>query len=191
MKKRKYLLLLLLPLLMAGCGTDEEVPSGNALNVDDYSISNTEASSTDGDFIYRLVSEKEQYPEGSPGKIFAELEYTGEQDSIDIFHAASAFFFPIEEKTRNYNIHYVMDEPLVTTTLTKGQPLREPYVGSSGYSDQDDAAYTEFIQQVMNNQFPKGYYIVNGYVDFYTETEDAVKTDYEIHAEIDFKIVEK
>lgn len=191
MKTYSYLPLLVPVFLMAACGTGEENSSGNTVPGDEYSVSNTEASATEGDFIYRLVSEKEEYVSGSPVEVYAELEYVGDEESIEIFHAGSAFYFPMEEKTRGYQLDYPMIEPLLTTTLTKGEPLRESYSGSGGYSDQEDAAYIEFMQQVMDNEFPEGYYIVNGYADFYTETPDGNSTDYEIHAEVDFKVIEE
>lgn len=191
MKARSHLPLLLLALMLAACGTDDETSTSNTASVKDFSVKNTEASATEGDFIYRLVSEKEEYASGGPVEIYAELEYIGDQDTIDIFHAASPFYFPIEEKTRDYQIYYGMEEPLITTTLTKGEPLREQYTSSGGYSDQEDDAYIEFTKNIMSKQFPEGYYVVEGYADFYTETPDNGQTNYEIHAEIDFKVVDK
>lgn len=191
MKNITFPAILLLVPLIASCGTGGDTPADTTVSVDDYSVSNTDAAAEDGDFIYRLVSEREEYASGGPVEIYAELEYVGEEDSIDIYHAGSAFFFPMEEKTRGYQLDYPMEEPLLTKTLTKGEPLREQYSGSGGYSDQEEAAYIEFMQQVMNNEFPQGYYIVDGYADFYTETPDGAQTDYEIHAEIDFKVIDE
>lgn len=191
MKKIIYVSFLLLTIPLAACGTGEDTTADTSASVDDFSVANTEASATEGDFIYRLVSEKEEYASGGPVEIYAELEYVGEQDSIDIYHAGSAFFFPMEEKTRGYQVDYPMIEPLLMTTLTKGEPLRESYTGSGGYSDQEDAAYIEFMKQVINNEFPEGYYVVNGYADFFTETPEGVQTAYEIQAEVDFKVVEE
>lgn len=191
MKKFTFPALLLLVPLMAACGTGGDTPADAIASIDDYAVSTTEATAEDGDFIYRLVSEREQYSSGGSVELYAELEYVGEQDSIDIYHAGSAFFFPMNEQTRGYQLDYPMEEPLLTTTLTKGEPLREQYSGSGGYSDQEEAAYIEFMQQVMNNEFPQGYYVVDGYADFYTETPDGVQTDYQIHAEIDFKVVDE
>ncbi|HSJ36962.1 MAG TPA: hypothetical protein VK945_01965 [Planococcus sp. (in: firmicutes)] len=191
MKKINHLPLLLLALLLAACGTGGDTPADTTTSIDDYSVSTTEASSSEGDFIYRLVTEQEEYTSGGPIELYAELEYVGEEASIDIYHAGSAFFFPMEEKTRGYQLDYPMEQPLLTTTLTKGEPLRESYTGSGGYSDQEDAAFIEFMKQVMNNEFPQGYYVVNGYADFFTETPDGVQNDYEIHAEVDFKVAEE
>ncbi|WP_033543740.1 hypothetical protein [Planococcus sp. CAU13] len=190
MKVRNGFSLLSVILLLAACGTAENAASGDSSSADEFTVKATEAETTEGDFIYRLVSEKEEYPSGGPVEIYAELEYIGEEAGIDIFHAGSAFFFPMEEKTRGFQLDYPMNEPLLMTTLTKDEPLREKYSGSGGYSEQDDAAYIEFTKQVMNNQFPEGYYVVNGFADFYTETPTGDKTEYQIRAEIDFKVVD-
>lgn len=192
MKVQNGLFLLSMILLLAACGTAENAASGDSSsNLEEYTVKTTEAETVEGDFIYRLVSEKEEYKSGGPVEIYAELEYVGDEASIDIIHAGSAFFFPMEEKTREYQLDYPMIEPLLMTTLTKGEPLREKYSGSGGYSDQDDAAFIEFTKQVMNNEFPEGYYVVNGYADFFTETPDGRKTEYELHGTVDFKVAEE
>ncbi|WP_281863806.1 hypothetical protein [Planomicrobium okeanokoites] len=192
MKRLLHFLLLLLTLLLAACGTAEEPANGDSsASVEDYTVKTTEAEATQGDFIYRLVSEKEEYASGGPVELYAELEYIGDLETIDIFHAASPFYFPMEEKTRNYEIHYAMNEPLITKTLTKGEPLREQYAGSGGYSDQDDDAYIEFTKNIMNKQFLEGYYVVEGYADFYTEPPENGQPNYKLQAEIDFKVVDK
>ena len=53
----------------------------------------TKAQAIEEDFVYRLVTEKAEYGKNEPIKIYAELEYTGEKDEIEIFHSASPFFF--------------------------------------------------------------------------------------------------
>ncbi|WP_372867713.1 hypothetical protein [Planomicrobium okeanokoites] len=191
MKRLLHFLLLLLTLLLAACGTAEEPANGDSsASVEDYTVKTTEAEATEGDFIYRLVSEKEEYASGGPVELYAELEYIGDLETIDIFHAASPFYFPMEEKTRSYEIHYGMEEPLITTTLTKGEPLREQYSGSGGYSTEEDSAYIEFTKNIMDMQFPEGYYVVEGYTDFYTENPATAQTKYEMHAEVDFKVLD-
>ncbi|WP_282020463.1 hypothetical protein [Planomicrobium okeanokoites] len=191
MKRLLHFLLLLLTLLLAACGTAEEPANGDSsASVEDYTVKTTEAEATEGDFIYRLVSEKETYESGGPVELYAELEYIGDLETVDIFHAASPFYFPMEEKTRSYEIHYGMEEPLITTTLTKGEPLREQYSGSGGYSTEEDSAYIEFTKNIMDMQFPEGYYAVEGYTDFYTENSATAQTKYEMHAEVDFKVVD-
>lgn len=100
MKIYNWLPLLAVTLLLVACGSAKETTSGNTASINDFSVSTTEASATEGDFIYRLVSEQEEFASGGPIELYAELEYIGEQDSIDISHAGSAFYFPMEKNTR-------------------------------------------------------------------------------------------
>lgn len=45
----------------------------------------TKAQAIEEDIVYRLVTEKAEYGKNEPIKIYAELEYTGEKDEIEIF----------------------------------------------------------------------------------------------------------
>jgi hypothetical protein len=145
---------------------------------------------TEGDFIYRLVSEKEEYVENGQVKLYAELEYIGEEEKIEISHAASPFYFPMIEKTRNYQIDYGMNEPLLHTTLIKGEPLREEYSPGGGYGSQDDKEYIDFMKHIMNSEFPIGHYVVKGGAHFFVtgvDTEEEKK--FRIDSEIAFKVI--
>ena len=82
-----------------------------------------------------------------------------------------------------------MNEPLLTTRLTKGEPLKEYYSGSGGYSAEEDDAYIEFVQRIMEKEFPPGYYKVDGFANFTATSSDGSATPHEIHAQIDFKVV--
>ncbi|RBW68845.1 hypothetical protein DS031_14890 [Bacillus taeanensis] len=157
------------------------------------------AEVTEGDFVYRLVSEKEIYQDSEDVKLYAELEYVGDQEEIKIYHAASPFYFPIVEKTRNYNIEYAMNEPLLTTTLEKGKPFREEYRGGGAYGSQDEQDYVEFMKDFMENGFPVGEYTVNGFADFFIEANEhdkkaeeklEDKEKYKMQAQIEFEVVE-
>ncbi|WP_223637165.1 hypothetical protein [Planococcus sp. 4-30] len=175
-------------LLLTACGNDE-TGKQPADDLSDFTVAASQAESAKGDFIYRLATEKEQYTEGEKVEIYAELEYTGKQESIEISHAASPFYFPLHEETRNYAVEYAMNEPLLTTRLIQGEPLQESYSGSGGYSEAEDVAYVEFVQRIMEQDFPAGYYKVNGYADFIVEAANGSAAPYEIHAQIDFKVI--
>ncbi|MFJ7826075.1 hypothetical protein [Psychrobacillus sp. NPDC096623] len=128
----------------------------------------TKAEVIEEDFVYRLVTEQAEYGKNEPIKIYAELEYTGDKEEIEIFHSASPFYFPMIETTRNYVIEYGMNEPLLSTKLIKGEPLREEFRGGSGsYVSEDKKEYRDFIRQIMKQEFPEGNYVVNGVADFY------------------------
>ena len=144
---------------------------------------------TDGDFIYRLVSEKEEYVENGPVKLYAELVYIGDKEKIEISHAASPFYFPMVEKTRNFQIDYVMSEPLLHTTLIKGEPYREIYSSGGGYGSQDDKEYVDFMKKIMNSEFPIGHYVVNGGANFFVaDVETREEKKYRSDSQIEFKV---
>ncbi|MFD2638816.1 hypothetical protein [Piscibacillus salipiscarius] len=180
---KKLLVLLGIAVMLTACGASTD-PSDGKLN--EREVIGTESEVQEDDFIYRLVTEKAAYEDGSEVKIYAELEYVGDQAQVKITHAASPFFFPMKELTREYEIGYGMNEPLLSTVLKKGEPLREEYNGSGGFSGQDSSAFKEFIQEVMDGDFPKGFYEVYGYADFnYNEQK------YNIETQVQFKVTKK
>lgn len=138
----------------------------------------TKAEVIEEDFVYRLVTEKAEYSKNEPIKIYAELEYTGDKEEIKIFHSASPFSFPMVETTRNYEIGYVMEQPLLSTELIKGEPLRKEYRGSGSYGSQDKKKFTE------------GHYVVNGIADFgiIANKETGQKKEYKIKAQVEFRV---
>ncbi|MED4534259.1 hypothetical protein ABET51_10720 [Metabacillus fastidiosus] len=153
----------------------------------------TKQEVTEGDFIYRLISEKGEYAENRPVKLYAELEYIGDKEKVEIFHAASPFSFPMLEKTRGYEINYNMDVPLLSTTLVKSEPLRKEYSRSGGYGSEDEEDYVDFMNHIMNNEFPTGHYIVNGSANFFLVTNEETKEEkkYNMKAQIEFKVKDK
>lgn len=176
-------------IILFGCQQSNDKKLDNEVsNTDNLE---TQAEVTEGDFTYRLVTEKAEYSENEPIKIYAELEYTGDKGEIEIFHAASPFYFPMVETTRNYEIEYGMNEPLISTTLVKGEPLREEYGGSGGYSSEDKKKYKDFMKRVMNKEFPAGHYVVNGIADFDIRVSEATEPaeKYEIEAQVGFSVI--
>ncbi len=198
MKMKRYLYMgFILMLMLTGCVKQETLgaaPSDPPLNI---AAKGHHAEVPDGDFVYRLVSEKEQYEHGDQVRVYAELEYVGELDEVTIGHAASAFYFPMKELTRDYNISYAMNEPYITTTLKKGEPLREYYKMRSGYGSNDDKKFKDFIRSLKNG-FPDGDYVVYGSADFVMDSQSQGVDQggsngeepkrYKVQAEIEFKV---
>ncbi|MFJ7934944.1 hypothetical protein [Sporosarcina sp. NPDC096371] len=151
-----------------------------------------EAKVQKSDFIYKLSTEKDVYDTFGETAIFAELTYVGEMDSIDIYHAASPFYFPLEERTHGIEIDYPMNEPLIMTTLKKDESLRQKYNFAGGYSDQDEATYVEFVKMLMNEGFPEGEYIIHGSAEFKTTALPEATDDksFNLKADIGFTVVE-
>lgn len=189
MKKISLILpVLLLSFVLVGCQQNSNEKVENEPS--NIRFLETKAEVAEEDFIYRLVTEKAEYDKNEPLKIYAELEYKGDQEEIVIFHSASPFYFPIVETKRNYEIGYDMEQPLLSTKLMKGEPLRQEYRGSGGYDSQDEKEYTEFMKQIMNKEFPEGHYVVNGLADFgvIVNEKTGQKTEYKLKAQVEFMV---
>jgi hypothetical protein len=178
-------------IFLSGCNSSEPIDRGQ---LDDFEVSQTIDETVEGDFVFRLVSEKEEYNESEEVELYGELEYVGEKDEVTIHHSSSAILFPMEEKVRGYDIGFAVNDIGNATTLQQGEPYREEYVKSGGYSrDQDPEDYITFIQDFLNRDgFLPGYYVVNGFADFSIRPgEDRDEwEDFKIGAEIDFKVKE-
>ncbi len=195
MKKLLMLLSVMFVFLLSSCTANEETKKKESV-LDEYKVMNIHSEVRVKDFIYRIVSKKQEYENNEKVKIYAELEYVGNDDQVTIYHAASPFYFNLKERTRNYDIGYGMNQPLVKTTIVKGKPLREEYiVGSGSYSGEDPKEYVDFIKSIVDTKrLPHGYYILNGSADFYVETvknNKNVEIDYNISSPIDFKVNEQ
>jgi hypothetical protein len=146
------------------------------------------------DFIFRLVSEKEQYNEGEEVKLYGEIEYIGNKEEVTIRHSSSAILFPMKEEIRGYEIGGFVNTIGLSTTLKKGESYREDYTKSGGYSlSQDPEDYVNFIKDFLNRKdFPPGHYVVNGFTDFSVNSgENGEKRErFNIKAKIEFKVVD-
>ncbi|MDR6554047.1 hypothetical protein [Paenibacillus qinlingensis] len=178
--------------LLAGCSSDEKP---NEHNVKELPIRSHAKVVAEGDFVYRLVSEKSVYTEGEKVEVYAELEYVGDEPEIKIAHADSPFYFPMKEKTRNYDIGYGMKEPLRVTVLKKGIPLREIFKPRGGYSSDDQKEYVDYIKALWEasnkGTLLQGDYQVAGTAMFNPLNESMVSQEsFRLNAEIEF-LVEK
>lgn len=183
-----------LTILLASCAPQGKIDKSNSDSANYEVINMSSAEVTEGDFIYRLVTEKEEYRSDESVTIYAELEYIGDKETVTIYHSASPFYFPIVEKTRDYDIGYGMDQPLLNTTLKRGELLREEYKKSGGYSEKDKKEYIDFMKIFWENGYPAGYYVVDGYVEFFVQSSvdgKENKEDFNIKAKIEFEVNEK
>lgn len=75
MRRKTNLLLgvLTLTILMTSCGAQSNADNINSNSVDYEVLNMPVVETTEGDFVYRLVTEKEEYQEGDSVKISAEL----------------------------------------------------------------------------------------------------------------------
>jgi len=195
MKKLFILLTVMFVFVFSSCTANKETKKKDSI-LDEYKVMTSHSKVRVKDFIYRIVSEKQEYAYNEKVKIYAELEYVGNDDQVTIYHGESPFYFNLKERTRNYDIEYFMNLPLVKTTIVKGKPLREEYlVGSGSYSGEDPKEYVDFMKKIMDTKrLPHGYYNLNGSAEFYVETVKNgknIEIDYNISSPIDFKVNEK
>lgn len=189
--KQHWFVILAMFFLLTGCFGSENFDTQNGADSLFGPKAEVLAEIVEGDFSYRLVSKKSVYTEGEKVEIYAELEYIGEKSEIKISHAASPFYFPMEEKIRDYAIGYYMQMPKVVTTLKKGEPLREKYKAGGLYSSSHSQEYIDFIDSVWeafeNGTLPWGAYQISGSAEFVPiYEEDREGENVQIEAEIGF-----
>ncbi|TYS47663.1 hypothetical protein [Bacillus infantis] len=185
----KYLfsaVFLLSTILTAGCQSSHSVDNSD---LEKYEVSQISDETVQGDFIFRIKSEKGEYEEGEDIELYGEIEYIGEKDEVKIHHSSSAILFPMREKIRGYEIGSAVNDIGLSTTLKKGVPYREEYGKSGGYSeDQDPQDYVNFMKEFLNGTgFPAGYYVVQSSTDFSVESGEHVR----VKGTVDFKVMKK
>ncbi len=185
--------LIVVTLIQASCDSKQETINYTS-ELEDSADSNIRAVVIKDDFIYRLVTEMEEYREDETVSIYAELEYIGDNKEVIIYHASSPFYYSMFELTREFGIPFAMDQPGLRTILVRGEPLREEYkrAGITGlYEDEEE--YENFIKKFIKDGFPDGHYRLSGSAKFHVESKkdgEVEKVDYKLKAEIEFKVVE-
>lgn len=198
MKKGFIIVITLLITILTSCSSQSNTNTNinnekHNTDKDNLQSYETFVEVTEGDFVYRLSTERKGYTKGTPVKILADIEYIGDEESISISHAASPFYFPMRELTRDYDIEYEMTTPLITTTLTRGVPIQEVFSGGAGgYGSQDPPEYVEFMKMFMRGDYPIGEYVVHGFASFDVEpkTSNDTKEKVLIKADIAFRVME-
>ncbi|SEP14745.1 hypothetical protein [Paenibacillus sp. OV219] len=185
-----FIIISTIAILLAGCLEDSKPDEQNIAKEPPFG---SKAEFAEGDFVYRIVSEKPVYAEGERVEVYAELEYVGDEPEIEIAHSASPFSFPMKETIRGYDLLYMMNQPRIVTHLKKGVPLKEPFKGAGGYGSQDPKDYVDFMKNVAEaskkGSLPLGEYHVFGSADFEPIYDSEGSQDNErlsLKAEIEF-----
>ncbi|MUT67859.1 hypothetical protein [Paenibacillus sp. NEAU-GSW1] len=168
---KKLILLFVFVMALAGCSGAENVPDGG----EQLPVNNeTEKATTNysegryGEFVLRLETIKSSYATGEALGIKAMLKYDGDKQSELIYHSMHAVAIGVSEKTRGIDIGYVMEQPLLTTEMKKGEWLEFPYVKQAVYSEED--VNKAFIEQFLKGEgLPEGEYAFTAIADFYTK----------------------
>lgn len=192
MKLKWIFTVALLALLLVGCGTSTNNKSGNSTSPN-YDYENiTEGLDEDGQFSFKLTSEKAVYQVGEPLKIKAELSYIGDEDSIKISHAASPIWLLTTNLTEDYQFEAAMNEPLIFTELKKDVPFVQEYQFSGGsyFEGAPGKPYSEeLLMKMAEGKFPPGQYEIKGRTDF-AIGEDIMTERVNLETSIIFTVIE-
>lgn len=179
--------LILFTILITACGPtggdrkrNEHPPS----IVQSTALPPPEVERKEGDFIYKLYTEKGMYDEYEDTSIIAELTYVGDEETIEIFHAETPLTFALEERTRNVKIETLIRDIGVTSKLKKDVPLIKKYTVTKGHVFEDDKASVKFFKTVKKKGLPDGEYIIHGFADFSDKNKH-----YTINGEIGFTVI--
>ena len=175
----------ILVLFISGCSSSNQMSNSD---LKEYEVKKIIDEDVQGDFVFRLVSEKKEYEDGDDVKLYGEIIYTGEKDEVTIHHSSSAILFSLKEEVRGFDIGFGVNDIGLSTVLKQGEPYREEYEKSGGYAEGDSSDYVRFMKSFLNKDgFPPGYYVVDGETDFSLEDQERVN----MKATVDFKVVDE
>ncbi|MFF2886429.1 hypothetical protein [Paenibacillus sp. NPDC057967] len=146
--------LLMMAMLLASCGGELQAMNKKT------SAEPVQAS----DFVHRLYLERDDYREGDQVTFISELEYVGDRESVTINHAMTPFYYAIRDSSGTYSFPYMMDQPLIYTTLYPGKPHVEKY--SNGWAYLINDSNEILIENPADVPFPAGNYTVVGSAEF-------------------------
>jgi len=176
------LIVVVMALLLASCSKEIQ-----AMNKKE-SIKPVQAS----DFVHRLYLERDDYREGDQVTFISELEYVGDRKSVTINHAMSPFSYAIRELSGEYSFVFVIDQPLIYTTLYPGKPHVEKYSNGQAYLKDDP---NEIIGKATDVPFPAGEYTVVGFADFnvgeFGEENENIERIEVTGKEVEFSVADK
>lgn len=177
--------------MVTGCGTKQIKNS----DVENHDVKQTEEQTAEDDFQFTLVSEKDAYHTDEEVNVYGEIEYTGDEDEITIYHQTPVVAFTMEEQEREFAIDYSVRDTEETTTLKKDEPYRESYTKEDSYFSVDmPKSHTDFIDDFSEGTgFPLGYYVTKGAAEFSTDSHSDTQDESKINleADVDFKVLEE
>lgn len=152
--KRIAALLLCLTCLagLAACGGEKAVEEAAAGEIS--------ATAEANGFVITLYADKAGYRTDEEIRIRATLEYTGEGNSVTIWHGEPYISFSISDG-KDFNSGGLIMTVLTSTKLEKGKVYEYGYTKSGGYSaDDPDAAFWEEFYASDTLKLPAGTYTV-------------------------------
>lgn len=125
------------------------------------------AESTEHNFCLKLYTDSSVYSTEDVIKIWATLEYIGDEDSVTIWHGDPYIVFSITDGADFHSGGLQFNE-LLHTKLLRGKEYRFDYSKSGGYDDTaPDADFWEEFYQDDDLKLPAGTYCILAEGDFY------------------------
>lgn len=123
----------ILILLFSGCSSPMQISNSD---LEKYNVEKKVDENSQGDFVFQLVSEKQEYAAGDNVKLYGEITYVGDKGEVDIYHSSSAMLFPMEEKIRGFDIGFTVNNtPGDRLSECKGlmKPIALDYSAKKGH----------------------------------------------------------
>ncbi|MCL2476561.1 hypothetical protein [Candidatus Bathycorpusculum sp.] len=141
-------------------------------------------------FEMNLFSDKEVYKTTDAIQIWATLEYTGDNDTIEILHGIPYMSFVISDG-KNFTTGGICQTILTSSILEKGEIYHFDYQKSGAWNQDDpDAGFWENFYSEKDLFLPAGEYTVTLKGDFYlTYSEQKGLEDYsDLLCELNIKV---
>lgn len=158
-KRITYILCIFAVIFFVGCNTKDTL---------DHVNNNL---SKDGDFKLAVYSDKNKYKENTPIKLWATLEYMGENDQIDIWYDEPIIKLSIYGEGNDFEWKTLSDLLLRTRVMNKNKEISESFKMPEGSIDDID---NEELKKFLENselQLPSGSYKIIASTDFYMDKE--------------------
>ncbi len=139
------------------------------------------ATMSDGVFKLSVSTDKTEYTADEAVSCYATLEYVGGEDSMTIYSGDPLVYLTIEGG--RFAGDYAINDILMTTTLSKNEPVRFDFVKSGGYgADDEDAPFWESWFAEPQLLLPAGEYTISATVDGFFDENDYAGTAYKLTA---------
>ena len=179
MKSMKISVLLLAFLLtLVGCQNpqDKEQIDTDETECMESATTQIETETTENDFSLKFHADNSVYSTDEAIKIWATLEYVGDENSVTIWHGDPYIVFSITDGADFYISDFIHDI-LTSTVLEKGEQYRFDYVKSGGWDTEGpDADFWENFFQEEELKLPAGTYTISVDGEFYL-SEDILSAE--------------
>lgn len=170
--------LLVLLLTLAGCQNSQNKgqTETNKTESAESTATQIEAETTENGFSLKLYADNSVYSTDDAIKIWATLEYAGDEDSVTIWHGNPYIVFSITDGADLYISEFVHDI-MMSTVLEEGEQYRFDYVKSGEYDTvESDADFWESFYQEEELKLPAGTYTISADGEFYL-SEDILSAE--------------